>query len=1087
MQTLRRHHAGFCCTLGKLLGWLLVAAACHGFSDTARAVDVSPPPILQWFESSYETIIGRTPDVFMAGYGAVWTPPPGRADLGDFSVGYDVYDRFDLGRWDRPTLYGTETGIRRLADTLDTAGVDLHVDFVINHNGFSDLGTPGFYDSGGYPGFAITLPEDIDGDFHSPFWGGPEYERLAGLIDIAHEKNHRFIRSPVDPGDPRNLRPGTTPANGRIANVPDANNRRFYPDIGHNTIYVYDPMTGEGDIPIHQFNLDDPTAGDPVEENATGYLMRNAQWLVQAIGVDGLRIDAAKHVQGFVLDYLDRAVYRQNPRPLLDGSTHHVFSYSEVFDGDPAVLLPHVKKSIDEGQVGVVGGNRDTLDFKLYFALKDNLEHTGTNNAWYHVKDASLDFADDGLHNGSAGVKFVHNHDVFKPYELDNVAGAYLLMMPGNTVVYFNGKEFGDGRDFPKDGRGDALSQSDGVLGRLLDARSTHGRGNYAERWVDNQGLYVFERVSSAVVGLSNRGDGGFDSRSVEVGFAPGTHLVEISGTAENPLVDPYNELSEVLTVYEQDGKNMLDLRVPRNRNANGDWHGRGYVIYGLPTPQSEAGLELTNVASILPGDTTPENNYENGTHRRTDLYVIRDDAFGVRLLTREVRLLGLDSLRDVWADGDNALLKLDGGRDINGNGRVDFTTPGHVAYGFETFGEKASPLIGTGGLGGPRGDGEFLQTIDTTALEEGVHLLEARAFRHRTDGGPAVFSSFKKAIYVDRLPPESALQELRTVGGPGDTDVLVESLDFTADGVHVFLNLPETLGDEEIYAMVAQGQGRADRVDVNLFKKYFTGIGSGNHVFTLVSFEPTGTSNIQRLVGRWVDGRGSGLGDLDHDGTIGPPDIAGTGYGFEHVLYTQNGEFNPAADVNADGRVDNHDLFELKQTLAAAGARADTLDACEEVLRRRGDINGNAATDAWDIDELYRSFGVADWLADLSVDGLVDQGDVDLMVRTVLGTEYGDANLDTAIDVADLETLHDHWQGPGGWADGDFTGDGLVGATDLQSIALNWTSDEDFMQTFNRVFGVPEPGSVILLLSGAFFAWVLWGRFPNLPRTPAD
>ena len=60
-------------------------------------------------------------------------------------------------------------------------------------------------------------------------------------------------------------------------------------------------------------------AGDPVEENATGYLMRNAQWLVQVVGVDGLRIDAAKHVQGFVLDFLDRAVYRQNPRPLLDG------------------------------------------------------------------------------------------------------------------------------------------------------------------------------------------------------------------------------------------------------------------------------------------------------------------------------------------------------------------------------------------------------------------------------------------------------------------------------------------------------------------------------------------------------------------------------------------------------------------------------------------------------------------------------------------------------------------------------------------------------------------------------------------------
>src|SRR5262245_43574131 len=37
----------------------------------APAVDVSPAPILQWFESTYRTIEERLPDVFMAGYGFV--------------------------------------------------------------------------------------------------------------------------------------------------------------------------------------------------------------------------------------------------------------------------------------------------------------------------------------------------------------------------------------------------------------------------------------------------------------------------------------------------------------------------------------------------------------------------------------------------------------------------------------------------------------------------------------------------------------------------------------------------------------------------------------------------------------------------------------------------------------------------------------------------------------------------------------------------------------------------------------------------------------------------------------------------------
>ena len=311
-----------CCGRRQSLGLILVLAALlFGGALPAIAVDESPPPILQWFESSYRTVEERTPDLFMAGYGFVWLPPPYRADQGDFSVGYDVYDRFDLGRPGHPTLYGTEEGLKAVARTLHRANLSLHVDFVLNHSGFSNLGTPGFVAAGGYPGFAITLPNDIDGDFHSAFAGGDIQERLAGLIDIAHEKNHQFIRSPVTPGDARNIRAGTTPTFGRLANVPDPDNRRFYPQIGHNTIFVFDPRTNESGIPVHCFNIENPAAGNPVVENAMGYLMRNAQWLVQVIGVDGLRIDAAKHVQGFVLDFLDRAVYRQNPRKLLDGSS----------------------------------------------------------------------------------------------------------------------------------------------------------------------------------------------------------------------------------------------------------------------------------------------------------------------------------------------------------------------------------------------------------------------------------------------------------------------------------------------------------------------------------------------------------------------------------------------------------------------------------------------------------------------------------------------------------------------------------------------------------------------------------------------
>src|SRR5205814_9005969 len=83
------------------------------------------------------------------------------------------------------------------------------------------------------------------------------------------------------------------------------------------------------------------------------YLMRNAQWLVQSIGVDGFRLDAAKHFEPFVLNYFDRAVYRSSLRTLLDGSTRQIFSFYEVFDGDLNYLQTFVRKDIDRANPGV--------------------------------------------------------------------------------------------------------------------------------------------------------------------------------------------------------------------------------------------------------------------------------------------------------------------------------------------------------------------------------------------------------------------------------------------------------------------------------------------------------------------------------------------------------------------------------------------------------------------------------------------------------------------------------------------------------------------------------------------------------------
>ncbi|MBK9118514.1 MAG: hypothetical protein IPM18_02780 [Phycisphaerales bacterium] len=124
-----------------------------------------------------------------------------------------------------------------------------------------------------------------------------------------------------------------------------------------------------------------------------------------------------------------------------------------------------------------------------------------------------------------------------------------------------------------------------------------------------------------------------------------------------------------------------------------------------------------------------------------------------------------------------------------------------------------------------------------------------------------------------------------------------------------------------------------------------------------------------------------------------------------------------------------------------------------------------DGSVDAKDIDAVYRAFKneylgydntEVDWynldqavFSDLSADMtgpelvngrrtiLINQADVDHLVRVILGTEYGDVNLDGVVDAADEAiVLANQGQVGLGWAGGDLNGDGSVDALDLAFFA---------------------------------------------------
>ena len=71
-----------------------------------------------------------------AGFTAVWLPPAWKGASGTSSVGFDLFDDYDLGSKDQkgtiPTRYGTREQLERCVAILRANGIDVYLDTVEN-------------------------------------------------------------------------------------------------------------------------------------------------------------------------------------------------------------------------------------------------------------------------------------------------------------------------------------------------------------------------------------------------------------------------------------------------------------------------------------------------------------------------------------------------------------------------------------------------------------------------------------------------------------------------------------------------------------------------------------------------------------------------------------------------------------------------------------------------------------------------------------------------------------------------------------------------------------------------------------------
>ncbi|MDX2148203.1 MAG: GC-type dockerin domain-anchored protein [Planctomycetota bacterium] len=914
----------------------LTALALAAGTAAPSALAQDNPVILQLFEMRWADMERRMPDVFAAGYGATWLPPVslgGTAPTGNTTtVGYDPWDRFDLGRPGRETAYGTEAGFAATVAEFKRANVLVYVDAVLNHNGGRQT-SDGFLANGGYPGFWIPRenpprnkqPTDNWGDFHagvaggylqSENPGGARYDRelgdLVALIDIAQESNHQFIRHPVAAGNPQNIPAGTT------YNRPDPNNAARYPDLSLTPATFNNPATFRGtgglNFTIHPFNTTNPLQGDPIADNATGLLMRWTQWMLDKHQIDGFRFDAIKHAPAWFWDnYIDAAMFNRRTTP--DGRRVTPFSFGESVEGNQFTFDNFIRKQNNRNRQGDAFGNRDALDLAGAGALRDLLNGGGFGS-WDNVLNAHLDVVDDAnnlVQDGSLGIFHIYSHD--NSYSGDGsalpgpgtlrqqaaVMNAYLLMRTGAVKIYHNA--LGIPRTsgfFPRRGIDMALgfniaaNAPDATVTNLVQLHNQLARGQFYQlNFTDgvNQSkadVLVFDRrqgsQASVLVGVNDRWDSGFDTRSVLTNFPPGTRLRELSGNANNPVVDAGNNIPEFLTVGPDQ---RILINVPRNRTGTTD-HALGFVIYAPSIPSGT--VTLSGATTALPPDPVSVPQFRR---RLTSLPIVATNTFNIELNTTPGDPLDINT--------DNAAqFRINAGyQDFNGNGQIDFPHTAGISAGYENFRTLNIPAYN----GSTAANGRYIQSIDTSLLPEGPNYLSVIAFRQRPAGTAPMFREWRVPFYVDRVDPVVNINAPARITSTS-FQFNITTTDRTVNTVHLFLNVPPATDPRTLVTQFTAAP-RRDRFE------WFRTIGGMTHGFNEISVvtQEENTTLLRTGVQRvpiFVD---LCPADFNDDGEIDFFDYLDFA-----AAYSSE---EPSADFNSDGTVDFFDYLDFADRYA--------------------------------------------------------------------------------------------------------------------------------------------------------------------------
>lgn len=533
---------------------LAMAAAMAVGAGFFGVAEVRGEAMLQYFNMSWSEIAERVPELAEAGYTSIWLPPSAKAN-GGLSVGYDLFDPFDLGAVDQrgsyATRYGTEAELRNLVELLHRFGIRVYLDNIMNHRSYDvplyNENTP----TDIYPGMVAEdfhLRVTSDGFYrkwdNTRDWGDEwQVQNLctSDLLDIAHETpNANFGPTEGTWGHPK-------PWIVRQANHPEYYDRMPHPSLSNADCNSGDAMNFDADngrnlhVGFHNRLARQAITAELVaqypaffekygtngvttemiedypnfyQEDVGAYLCRSVRYVMDRTMVDGFRLDAVKHVPAWFFGaqygddkdasnagYIGNIQWQFNmSHGYSDWSNHRDTVYNNGYNprDDAMVFGEHLGEppSIE----GYFAAGMRLVDNNLRDPLVRAIQ-----NYWLQG------FANSGYGGlaGNMGVMHSQSHDntpidsARRPLE-----HAFLMLRDGMALFYSDGCKHaeslsGAGGAFPRWADTPYLGQwGDNRMPNLCELQGNFGNGGWQEAVVNDWGNF------SAWKRMDNRGGG---------------------------------------------------------------------------------------------------------------------------------------------------------------------------------------------------------------------------------------------------------------------------------------------------------------------------------------------------------------------------------------------------------------------------------------------------------------------------------------------------------------------------------------------------------------------------------------------------